>query len=213
MAADTDIAEWLTGQGIEGADAIAEARLVLETAGLTRPGKQRITDAKLSKAESVLWAGITPICNDPSCRRSLRGTTPSRPIVTTTRARCSICGGSNTQRGVREMLDACGKAGLERVLLLGGSRAAHVELREALRGSSVELRLIDGVNDSPTKRDAIADLNSTQLLVIWASTQLPHKVSQSYTREKPPGLRQITVSRRGVEALCLEVARFARGGT
>lgn len=110
------------------------------------------------------------------------------------------------------MRDACEAAGLRRILLVGGSRAAHVELREALADSTIELRVVDGLNDSPTRRSAAPDMEWAQLMVIWASTQLPHKVSQAYTEGRPRGLPMITVARRGVEALAQEVARFARGG-
>jgi hypothetical protein len=48
--------------------------------------------------------------------------------------------------------------------------------------------------------------------VVWASTQLPHSVSQAYTLQRPRGLPLVTVSRRGVEAFCTEVTTFAQGG-
>jgi hypothetical protein len=110
------------------------------------------------------------------------------------------------------MLEACAARGLQRILLLGGSKAAHVELRAALAGSPVEVRIIDGLNASPSTKTALPDLEWAQLLVVWASTQLPHRVSQSYTENRPRDLPQITVARRGVEALCQEVAKFASGG-
>ena len=210
MASDTDIDDWLLAEGIADAASRMEARAVLAAAGLTRAGKQRMADNKLEFARQALWAGIVGVCADAACQA---GAPASRlPVVTTTRERCSVCGGSNTARAMRAMIESCAKANLERILLVGGSPAAHTQLRDALAGSAIELRVIDGLNASPTKRTAAPDLAWAQLMVIWASTQLPHRVSQSFTEGRPRDLPLITVARRGVESFCLEVARFARGG-
>lgn len=209
MAADTDIDDWLQSEGIVDRRSRVEAMVVLANAGLTRAGKQRMANTKLDRAREALWAGITPVCPDAACIAAV--SKPPLPVVTTTRDRCSVCGGSNTRRAEKAMLEACAARGLERILLLGGSKAAHVELRSALAGSRLQFRIVDGLNASPTTRTALPDLEWAQLLVVWASTQLPHRVSQSYTENRPRDLPQITVARRGVEALCTEIARFATG--
>lgn len=209
MAADTDIDDWLANEGILDTPSRIEARVVLAAAGLTRAGKQRIAVHKLERAREALWACVTPVCTSPACIAAVGS--PVRPIVHTGRDRCSICGGSNTRRACREMVEACARAGLERILLLGGSGNAHTELRALTAGTPIEWRIIDGRNDRPTRRQAQPDLAWTQLLVIWASTELPHRVSQVYTEDRPPALPLITVARRGVEALCQAVQRFANG--
>ena len=209
MAKDTDIEEWLLAEGIVDAGSRMDARVVLAAAGLTRAGKQRMADDKLEKARDVLWARVTPVCSDTAC---IAGAARAQfPVVTTTRERCIVCGGSNTRRAVTAMVEACAKAGLERVLVIGGSGAAHAELRQAVAESAIELRIIDGLNAKPTKRTAAPDLAWAQLMVVWASTQLPHRVSQAFTEGRPRELPLITVAKRGVESFCLEVARFARG--
>lgn len=209
MAADTDIDDWLASEGILDAASRIEARVVLAGAGLTRAGKHRIANHKLDRAREALWAGVTPICPNPACLAASPGS--PAPIVRTGRDRCSVCGGSNTRRAGREMVEACARAGLERILLLGGSGNAHAELRALTAGTPIEWRIIDGRNDRPTRRHALPDLAWAQLLVVWASTELPHRVSQVYTEDRPPGLPLITVARRGAEALCQAVARFAGG--
>lgn len=207
MAADTDIDDWLASEGILDAASRMEARVVLAAAGLTRAGKQRIANHKLERAREALWAGVTPVCSNATCLA--RAGKPAKPIVRTARDRCSVCGGSNTRRAGREMVEACARAGLERILLLGGSGNAHAELRTLTAGTPIGWRIVDGRNDRPTKRQALPDLAWAQLLVVWASTELPHRVSQVYTEERPPGLPLITVARRGVEALCQAVQQFA----
>lgn len=209
MAADTDIDDWFASEGILDAASRIEARVVLAAAGLTRAGKQRIANHKLERAREALWAGVTPICASTACLAAAGN--PAMPIVRTVRDRCSICSGSNTRRAGREMVEACARAGLERILLLGGSGNAHAELRALTAGTHIQWRIIDGRNDRPTKRQALPDLAWAQLLVVWASTELPHRVSQVYTGDRPPGLPLITVARRGVEALCQAVQDFSNG--
>ncbi len=209
MAADTDIDDWLASEGILDAPSRVEARVVLAAAGLTRAGKQRIATHKLDRAREALWAGITPVCANPACLTAAG--IPAKLIVRTGRDRCSVCAGSNTRRAGREMVEACAKSGLERILLLGGSGNAHAELRALTAGTPIEWRIIDGRNDRPTKRQALPDLAWAQLLVVWASTDLPHRVSQVYTEDRPAGPPLITVARRGVEALCTAVVQFASG--
>lgn len=209
MAADTDIDEWLASEGIVDRASRVEAMVVLAAAGLTRAGKQRMANHKLGAAREALWAGVTPVCADAACRAAIGS--PTLPMVTTTRDRCVVCGGSNTKRAVKRMLEACASAGLRRILLLGGSKAAHTALRGALAGSGIELRMVDGLETSPSSKTALPDLEWAQLVVVWASTQLPHRVSQAYTEQRPRDLPLITVARRGVEALCQEVTRFAAG--
>ncbi|MCC7089130.1 MAG: hypothetical protein IT295_08245, partial [Dehalococcoidia bacterium] len=133
MAADTDIDDWLASEGILDAPSRVEARVVLAAAGLTRAGKQRIATHKLDRAREALWAGITPVCANPACLTAAG--IPAKLIVRTGRDRCSVCAGSNTRRAGREMVEACAKSGLERILLLGGSGNAHAELRALTAGT------------------------------------------------------------------------------
>ena len=64
---------------------------------------------------------------------------------------------------------------------------------------------------SPSKNDALPNLNWAQVLAIWASTPLPHKTSVSYTDERPRDLPFVTVSKRRIESLRREVLRTVEG--
>ncbi len=109
------------------------------------------------------------------------------------------------------MLRACRLAKLRRMLIVGGTPAQHRDIEKGASGS-LSFRFIDGKSGNANKRGAIADLNWAQLMVIWASTPLPHSVSTPYTDERPTDLPMITVARRSTEALCTEVTRNLSGG-
>ena len=75
----------------------------------------------------------------------------------------------------------------------------------ASAGDPLELRLIDGSARAHAAGEAAQQLTWAQLLVIWASTPLHHKVSVAYTGQAPAGLPVVIVARRGVESLCREI--------
>jgi hypothetical protein len=91
-------------------------------------------------------------------------------------------------------------------LLLGGTPPQHATLRELFAADPVELRAIDGSTRGHSAAEAAPHVAWAQLLVVWASTPLHHKVSVAYTGQAPPTLSVITVTRRGVESLCRGIA-------
>jgi hypothetical protein len=64
---------------------------------------------------------------------------------------------------------------------------------------------VDGTSNLPNGTDALRDCAWADLLVIWAPTPLPHKVSTLYRAEVCGVGHRVTVHRRGIEALAAEV--------
>lgn len=210
MSAAISIDAFLAGEGFTTPWARHQARAILEQAGVTRPGKTGIAPEKLGRARDALAAGAMRVCGDGACEQLARPQLAGRLLVVGEQASCDVCGGSNNRRAATMAVMACMGAGISRLLVVGGTRALHAELEALIRGSSLELRCIDGQEQTPGKKEARSDLAWAQLLVVWASTPLPHKVSECYTDERPLSLPMITVARRGIVALCDEIARFAR---
>ncbi|MGE5595151.1 MAG: hypothetical protein ACM3S1_03840, partial [Hyphomicrobiales bacterium] len=154
-------------------EARAAARAVLEEGGITNPRKKNLSREKLARASALLAERVVRVCSD-ECR-AVAGTRDGMPVLASDAAHCDICAGSGDRRAAGVMAEACERAGLRRLLILGGTATKHRELSSLLEGSGVELRLVDGVERQRTKKDAIADLRWTELLVVWASTPLPHK--------------------------------------
>ena len=61
-----------------------------------------------------------------------------------------------------------------------------------------ELRIISGT-DRHTRRQARTNLDWADVVLIWGSTELDHKVSQLYTDGRHRHV--VAVARRGIEAL------------
>jgi len=199
---DTAIADLLRSEGFRSTPAVAAARGALESAGLTRPGKTRIADEKLDRARDVIGRLLVRHCSSPECIAAVAD--DGRQAVEVERAHCSVCSGSNNTRAMRRMASACARAGVRRVLVVGGRPPMYAELERTL-GRDLQLRFVDGTSNLPNGTDALRDCAWADLLVIWAPTPLPHKVSALYRAEVCGVGHRVTVHRRGIEALAAEV--------
>ena len=202
MAADFAIADLLREEGFRSPAALAVARAALEAAGLTRPGKQRMASDKAARARDALSRALVRHCSRPDCTAEVAG--DGRIPIEVERGHCSICSGSNNQRALRRMAAACGGAGVRRLLVVGG-RPPSYAVMERVVGHELELRFVDGTSNLPNGTDALRDCAWADLLVIWAPTPLPHKVSDLYRGDVCAVPHRVTVHRRGLEALAAEV--------
>lgn len=200
------ISTLLNDLGLYSPDAQAQGRALLEAHGLTRPGKKNLALAKVERARAVLASELRRVCGNADCDRLAAAQWPEKGQVLVEPASCDICGGSSQRRAARLMAEALHQAGISRLLLLGGTPPQHTTLRDLLAGDPLELRLIDGSARAHSAGEAAQQLAWAQLLVVWASTPLHHKVSVAYTGQAPSDLPVITVVRRGVESLCRGIA-------
>ena len=85
---------------------------------------------------------------------------------------------------------------LSRVLVVGGTEETEREIRDSSNGP-LEFRF---VNTKVARDDRYHRSNRewAEVIVIWSSTPLPHKVSRHY--EHSSGAIRVTVTRRGVAA-------------
>jgi hypothetical protein len=196
---DVGIDELLASFGLEG-DAAALGRRALEEAGLTNPRKQRIAAGKSERAREAVDARLARLC--AACAE--RAPRDGRRVVVVPPSVCARCGGSNNRRALRDLVDACVAGGVRRLVVVGGSPALRTELRTSL-GGELELRLVDGV-ERRTKTEAQGDLAWADVVLVWGSSILAHKVSTLYTRDGG-STPVVVVPRRSIEALAGEVVR------
>jgi hypothetical protein len=198
------IADLLDTLGFDTDEARTAARTALEEAGLTRPGKVNIDAAKQDRFERLLEATFHITCGDRLCEGRAEGRRCFRASRTTA---CRVCRGSANRRALVEAEEAMTRARIGRVVIVGGGTGSRQELEE-LKSGSWELRLVDGTARR-TLEQAVADARWADLVVLWGSTPLDHKVSGLYVQEVP-GPRCLQTARRGLSALLLEVAVHAR---
>lgn len=205
-----DVTLLLRELGYGRAKALKAARAALLDAGLTRQGKRSISSEKRDRVAAALAERFILVCDDPPCRAELDerlpkdGVLPGARVLTASDARfCIICQGSDNARAVGRMVRLLRLRGMGRLLVVGGSPVSRSELVR-LVGGGVEIRTVSGT-DRRTLEEAQRDRAWADVLIIWGSTQLDHRVSDLYTA-RTGRARVITASRRGIAALADEVA-------
>jgi hypothetical protein len=201
VSADRDIEGFLAERGMTLPDSRARARALLEEAGLTRPGKQRISDMKLPRAEELLAERLFRVCGAPACMQVAKAS-GREPLLVQPRTHCERCGGSDNRRAEVTFLESCQRHNVRRVVVVGGSPAVREEL-EAQLGQQLELRMVDGT-ERRTAEKARHDLDWADLVLVWGGTELHHKVSAHYMHQGPHSQKVVHVARRGVAALLAE---------
>ena len=202
---DVTISEFLAGLGIVGDEALAAAREAIEQAGLTNPRKVRIAGRKRGAALAAISARYAPCCGRGSCVALLRA--QPRPLLSATAQLCEACRGSANRAALERMGEALLGSGVRRVLVVGGSPGVRTELQSLAAGLTARVTLVDATKRMTGNR-AKALVDSHDLVVIWASTELPHKVSNLFNIDAS---KTLTVPRRGIEALAEAVTRRVRG--
>ena len=200
MSADVAIDAWLTEQGYGLPATKSRAREALETGGLTRTGKLRISEEKLPRAHQLLESRFCLHCPAPECVSFARGS-GREPLLCNPKSSCARCGGSDNRRAATELIEACRVSRILRVVVVGGSPAVREEL-EATLGTALELRLVDGT-ERRTIDHARADMEWGDLVLLWGASELHHKVSMQYTNLTSPDVKRklVRVQQRGVAAL------------
>ena len=120
---DVPIVELLESLGLTG-DIAARARAKLKTAGITNASKQRISVAKIDRVAAELDRHYQRVCHACRARTSADG----REIVQVPPAACPLCGGSRSRRSVDAMVEACRRADVLRLVVVGGSPNMRQEL-------------------------------------------------------------------------------------
>lgn len=173
---------------------------MLEAAGLTRPGKARMSEEKRARAEEALRAKLFLHCTQPDCLAFAKAS-GLEPVACDPRNTCQRCGGSENARAVKDVLDAFRKHGFSKLVIVGGSPTVRQEL-ERLAPSELELRLVDGTKARPLEQ-AKADLQWGDVVLLWGATELHHKVSNQYQDNATGAWKRklVHVPKRGIAQL------------
>lgn len=195
------IDELLDALGFRRVASKQQARRALIEGGLTNATKRNMAQSKRDAAIAAIAGRLATVCVAPACRSALAA--GERRVVEVEPAGCEVCGGSDTARATRGMVAALVAARRTRLLVIGGSPNARRTLRDAVAGSPVSVSFVEGDRPTGTKRAReLAD--AADVVVIWANTQLDHKVSQPFATAAPA--KTFTCARRGVAALADAVA-------
>lgn len=204
MIVDLDIDNLLIDNGFDTLRSRSDARRTLEGAGLTNPRKSRIRASKREVAERLLRDTTFRVCDSPECRRMAPKLAPGKAVVSVTPSSCQVCGASPNRLAVVKLDWLLRTRGAQDVIIVGGTPVEHREISALTTDSPVRYRLVDATARNYAKRDVRAQVRRADLVIVWGSTPLPHKVSNLYT-DLAPSDRVIRATRRGISHMCLEV--------
>jgi hypothetical protein len=174
--------------------ALARALEVLVARGLTIPRKTAIAAEKRPRIVAALEAALVRLCSRCIGEPPKDGRVPV-PVEDATD--CQRCGGSSNRLALQRAAEACRRRGVRRVVVVGGAPGIHKVLRQ-LWPNGIDLRIVSGT-ERHTGLQARANLDWADVVVVWAATELDHKVSLLYTKARS---RKVVVApRRGIEAL------------
>ena len=211
---DIPIDNMLADFGIAHSEHQSARSMLFEWGVIQRsPHRVNIARHKVDDAREVLEAAFLWHCNNGECRQAARDDTgggEDLPRLLVAQERCRICGGDPSASVLGQAGQALTGAGIDRILVVGGTEAKEREIRQK---SPPELawRFVDGkrVRDD---RYYQPHRDWAQVIVIWQSTPLDHKVSDHF--DGKGDARVITVRRRGVTAIAQElISHVARAGS
>ncbi len=209
---DFELNTLLANEGFTTIEAQRAARQAIEDAGLTRSRKMHVSGVKLPRIRMVLEEQFVKTCPHPVCRELIERRRKGRRVVVVAYGDCELCEGSDNLRAARRFVVLANGSRTKRVVVVGGSPSTRGELDE-LRTGGIELRLVDGTARTTGER-AERDLEWADVVLVWGSTQLDHKVSALYTDPRGPYRRKVvSVARRGVAALLDAGAEHIERGT
>lgn len=198
---DVPLTDVLGSLGLEGA--AADTGLdALYAAGLTRPGKQRIADAKIPEAKSAIRDLIVRTCHKQACRAEAER--DGRTVVDVRVEHCDTCSGGDNRTAINAMLEAMRRTGRAKLLVVGGTPNSTQELR-TLCSEPCSLRFLTA-EQRPGRDTSDKHVRWADVVVIWASTPIPHKMTKAIK-----GPHVITCAQRGVAALAKSVTRHLNG--
>lgn len=142
--------------------------------GLIRAIRQ-VDAAALTK---MISGRVTRTCAHPLCDEIARLDDRVRVRVDDA-SRCEICQDSPDRRWFARLVRECARAGVRRLLVIGGSDATQRVLRELAQGQPLDLRLVADAEPAPAAR-VRGRVEGCDVLVLWSGTLVAPDLSAPY---------------------------------
>jgi len=201
-----DLSKLLRAKGIE--DQEEHAHVVVALMSEERAVStfmKAIRQIDVPAMERLVDESIQATCVDPICRRLTR---VQRKLVRHVpgAADCRICGGHVDQRWFAYLTHECQRAGVRRLLVIGGDPDHHSRLHALSEGAPIDLRIVS-IDEEISEGRARGRVDGCDALVIWNENVVPHEVSQVY-RAAADEINRLTVQIPGADTRVETLARF-----
>lgn len=120
---------------------------------------------------------LARVCAHPQCHQI--ALSDDRVRVQVAESDCEVCGGDAEQRWFARLVRECGRAGVRRLLVIGGAEVTVKALRGFSQGRPIDLRLVSATEDISPAR-VRGRVQGCDLLVVWSGAVVPEPVSTAY---------------------------------
>jgi hypothetical protein len=123
--------------------------------------------------ERVRKVCVHPVCNQVAAAQE------SFALRVDAERECSVCMGSEERRWFMRMALECDRAGVRRLLVIGGTDGVHEHLRTLSQGQRVDFRLVT-IADELFPARVQGRVEGCDLLVLWSHDVVPAAISDPY---------------------------------
>jgi len=156
--------------------------------------------------EKIFDRQLRKTCSDSLCNRTTLAE-KRIPLRVDRDTDCAVCGGQKDRRWFAQMNLECRRAGVRRLLVVGGTEPVHDRLRELSEGSTVDLRLLAADEDSSPARVG-SRVEGCDAVVVWSGQVVDPRVTTAYT-EAAQTHHRIVISVLGAQDAVIPLARAA----
>lgn len=147
---------------------------------------------------------VTRVCVDPICNQVAVGKDCIVLRVDSERD-CDVCLGSPDRRWFHRMVQECDRAGVRRLLIVGGTEACHEVLRVLGHNSRLDLRLVM-TNEECVPARVQGRVESCDVVVLFGPTLAPAEMTEMYAAAAQKE-RRVTASVPGGRSTVATLAR------
>ncbi len=121
---------------------------------------------------------VRRVCVDAICNQVAKAG-EAFPMRVDAERDCTVCGGSEDRRWFARMALECDRAGVRRILVVGGSETLHEQLRGLTQGQRIDFRLVSTADEVFPARIQ-GRIEGCDLLVLFSPGLVDSAVSEPY---------------------------------
>ncbi|MCK6575407.1 hypothetical protein L6V77_30480 [Myxococcota bacterium] len=123
---------------------------------------------------------VRRVCVDAVCNQ-VAGALDAFVLRVDAERECTVCAGSEERRWFARMALECDRAGVRRLLVIGGPDAVHEQLRGLSQGHRIDFRLVSA-NDDLFPARVQGRVEGADLVVLWGPGVVEPAVSEPYAQ-------------------------------
>lgn len=163
------------------ADVESQAQVVMAALGQREAAQALLRLLRPSDGDQcvrLLTERVRRCCVDPLCNQVVANQNLIALRVDAESA-CEVCHGNNERRWFLRMTQECERAGVRRLLLVGGTDAVHEQVRGLCQGLRVDFRIV-GAHEELVAARIQGRVEGCDMLVLWGPELVDAATSAAY---------------------------------